>query len=93
MLRFYLAGADAGQRQLTGIYSRRRGQEFMLQSAKVDGKSMPSSDFELLTDIGKQWRSNEQMLPYAFGGLKSIASSRCKDTPERRALLELLGKA
>jgi hypothetical protein len=106
-IQFYFGGVELGEHRLTGKYTRERGKRsFGLQSAEADGKTMPVGDFALLTDIPQGRPSDEQMLPYALDGLKKVASGkdaqtrewlkqmldRCKDTSEKRTLLELLAK-
>lgn len=106
-IQFYFGGVELGEHNLTGKYIRERGRKsFALQSAEADGKTMPVDDFALLTDIPQGRPSEEQMLSYALDGLKKVASGkdaqprewlkqmldRCKDTPEKRMLVELLTK-
>lgn len=85
----------------TGVYERRPGEEkFALRRATI-----PVQDFKELADPFSDL-SNEKLLQYALPGLEKIASGSdadakkwlksvleyAQDTPEKRALLDLLGK-
>ena len=91
-----------------GRYERHAGEkDFSLRSAQVvsGGAAMPAQDFLDLSDILFQ-PGAERMLVYALPGLKELAGgnrseaqeelrlmlAKCKDTPEKRTLLELLGE-
>jgi hypothetical protein len=98
---------DLGFGDYTGIYERAPGQtKFSFKSAKGQGGAMSQTDFELVSTITDDGPSPEKLLVYALDGLKRVASgkdaetkdwlrdvlSRCKDTLEKRMLLELLAK-
>ncbi len=87
---------------------RPQQKDFTLRDVKsglVRSSTIPNKEFEDLIDLD-QGPTNEQLLVYALPGLKEVASgknadakeslgfmlSKCKDTPEKRALLELLAK-
>jgi hypothetical protein len=105
---FDFFGVQLGSEEFLGRYERHLGEkDFSLRSAQVvaSGASMPVQDFLDLSDILFQ-PGAERMLVYALPGLKELASgkrseakeqlrlmlAKCKDTPEKRTLLALLGE-
>jgi len=85
-----------------------RQKDFTLRDVKsglVGSSTIPNKEFEQLVDLDSG-PTNEQLLIYAMPGLKTLASGRneeakdelsrvlaqCKDTLEKRALLDLLTK-
>jgi hypothetical protein len=98
---------DLGFATYTGVYERAPGQrEFSFKSGKGQGAAMSQTDFDQVANITDDGPSPEKLLVYALDGLKKVASgkdadakdwlqyvlSRCKDTQEKRTLLDLLAK-
>ena len=105
---FDFFGVQLGSEEFLGRYDRHAGEkDFSLRSAQVvsGGATMPVQDFLDLSDILFQ-PGVERMLVYALPGLKELAGgmrneakeelrlmlAKCKDTPEKRTLLALLGE-
>lgn len=108
VVQFSLRGEqDLGSETFTGVYRRGLGQrKFSFVSATWRGAAMSETEFSRVANIPEEGPSNEKLLVYAFDGLKRVAAGKdvgaknwlrfaltqCKDTPERRTLLGLLGK-
>jgi hypothetical protein len=107
-VEFSLSGTELGSVRFTGRYERHPGERrFSLRSAHLlaDASAIPVKDFTDLADVAPRL-TNERMLVYALPGLKALATGKdadardelkailekCKDTPEKRTLLELLAK-
>ncbi|HEY4363176.1 MAG TPA: hypothetical protein VGN17_19560 [Bryobacteraceae bacterium] len=105
---FDFFGFQLGQEEFMGRYERHADEkDFSLRSAQVVASraAMPVQDFLDLSDILFQ-PAAERMLVYALPGLKELAGSKrseakeelrlmlakCKDTPEKRTLLALMGE-
>ncbi|HEX4232161.1 MAG TPA: hypothetical protein VHZ07_26070 [Bryobacteraceae bacterium] len=98
---------DLGHAEYVGTYTRSRGPKFSLQTVRTsDGSpTISNKDFENLSEIDSDL-TEEQLLVYTLPRLKEIASGQdkdakdwlkgildhCKDTPEKRTLLDLLSK-
>lgn len=98
---------DLGPATYTGVYERAPGKsEFSFKSGKGRDGAMSETDFEQVANITDDGPAPEKLLVYALDGLKRVASGkdseakdwlryvleRCKDTSEKRTLLELLAK-
>jgi hypothetical protein len=87
---------------------RPQQKNFMLRevrSGPARTSKMPNKEYESLVDLD-EGTTNERLLVYALPGLKKVASgtnqdgknwlglilTNCKDTPEKKLLLGLLGK-
>ncbi len=103
---FYLAEARLSSLQYIAPYQRKPGERyFFLATAESGGDQVSAVDYDLISNI-KGGLPFEQVLVYAIPGLAKLASGTdlpakaelraylelCKNTPEKKALLDLLGK-
>lgn len=104
---FDLQGRHLSSLQYVALYQRAPGgREFSLKSVGSGGEPVSIKEFEAVSDIHDDPLPFEQVLIYALPGLKQIASGSdaeargelreylavCKDTPEKKTLLDLLGR-
>jgi len=105
-VQFYGINVELGSRNLAATYVRPvRETEFKLSRATFGGAAISGQELEALLDVDSG-PTNERLLTYALAGLKQAAMGKsvdakewlrrtldnCKDTPEKRELLQLLSR-
>jgi hypothetical protein len=107
-VQFYFDASNLGSKSFGATYERQPGEtKFTIRSASSPAFSRSTISITAFEEIENivNGPSTEQMLVYALPGLKELAGKdtgakdalkglieKCKDTPEKRALLELLAK-
>jgi hypothetical protein len=96
-----------GHAEYVGTYTRSRNSKFSLQTVRTNDRlpAISNSDFEKLSQIDSDL-TNERLIVCTLPRLREIAGGgdkdakdwlkamldHCKDTPEKRTLLDLLSK-